>query len=69
MSSSSSQTAWAAENQGPTMPTESMVLVIDMPKTGKLEAAWYFASPTWVCMTRPCSRATSRQPIMNSLVQ
>ena len=34
------------------MPTESMVLVIDMPKIGKLEAAWYFASPTCVCMTR-----------------
>ena len=28
---SSSQTACAAENQGPTMPSESMVLVIDMP--------------------------------------
>ena len=40
MSSSSSQIAWAAENHGPRMPTESIVFVIDMPNTGKLDAAW-----------------------------
>src|ERR1700722_1783407 len=69
MSSSVIHTACAAENHGPTMPHASMICVIDMPETLNEDAERYFGSLMWVCMARPCSRATSRQPIMNSRVQ
>src|SRR5262249_15218631 len=59
------QMACAAENQGPTSPHASITSTVDLPNILKVDTPWYFASLTWVCIARSCSRAMSRHAIMN----